>query len=78
MVPDEDNYVFDAGGNRVLVGLTLEETREFESLDSLLASLGHVQSSSISRSSNGIRWLVLYEKHEAALEAFRSGSKTKL
>jgi hypothetical protein len=74
MVFDEDNYVFDADGNRVLVGLTLDETREFEMLDTLIANLGPVQSH---RSSNGIRWLVLYEKHEAALNGFRNGSKTK-
>jgi hypothetical protein len=74
MVFDEDNYVFDVCGNRVLVGLTLEETREFETLDTLIANLGPVRSH---RSSNGIRWLVLYEKHKAALEGFRSGSKTK-
>jgi hypothetical protein len=76
MVFDEDNYVFDAGGNRVLVGLTLDETREFESLDALIASLGSM--SSTSRSPTKIRWLVLYEKHEAALEAFRKGSRTML
>jgi hypothetical protein len=46
MVFDEDNYVFDAGGNRALVGLTLDETREFESLDALIASLGSMSSTS--------------------------------
>ncbi len=77
MVFDEDNYVFDAFGNRVLIGLTFEETREFETLDAIIANLGPVRSSSISRSSNGARWLVLYERHEATLLALRSGAQTK-
>ncbi len=52
---DEDHYVFDTCGNRVLVGFTLEETREFERLDTLIANLGPVRSSSIGRSSDGVR-----------------------
>ncbi len=77
MTLEQDDYVFDSHGNRLLIGLTLEETDEFERLDALIASLVPTSSSSTGYSSNGIRWLVLYEKHEAALEAFRSGSKTK-
>ena len=37
MAFDDDNYVLDADGNRILVGLTLDETREFESLDELIS-----------------------------------------
>ena len=29
----DDNYVLDADGKRVLIGLTLDETIEFERLD---------------------------------------------
>ena len=36
MAFDDDNYVLDADGNAVLVGLTLDETREFECLDELI------------------------------------------
>ena len=77
MAFDEDSYVFDAGGNHLLVGLTLGETREFEALDALIASRGPIPSVATSPSPDGRRWLVLYEKHEAALEACRNGSKTK-
>jgi hypothetical protein len=77
MTLEQDDYVFDLHGNRILIGLTLEETHEFERLDALIASLVPTSSSSTGYSSNGIRWLVLYEKHEAALEAVRCRSKTK-
>ena len=39
MAFDDDNYVLDADGNSVLVGLTLDETREFEGLDELISGL---------------------------------------
>ena len=69
MAFDDDNYVLDANGNSVLVGLTLDETREFECLDELISTLGPVSplSTEDGRSLNERRWLVLYEKHEAAL-----------
>jgi hypothetical protein len=75
MTLEQDDYVFDSHGNRLLVGLTLEETREFERLDALIASLVPTSYFSTGYSSNGIRWLELFEKHEAALEAFRSGPR---
>ena len=39
---EDDGYVLDADGNRILIGLTLDETREFERLDQLLLSLSPV------------------------------------
>jgi hypothetical protein len=39
MAFDDDNYVLDADGNSDLVGLTLDETREFECLDELISGL---------------------------------------
>jgi hypothetical protein len=39
MALDDDNYVLDADGNRVLIGLTLDETREYERLDALISAL---------------------------------------
>lgn len=79
MAFDDDNYVLDADGNRILVGLTLDETREFECLDELISSLGPMSSVSTDddRSLNERRWLVLYEKHDAALRPFLTTQKTK-
>jgi hypothetical protein len=39
MASDDDSYTLDADGNRILIGLTLVETREFERLDELILSL---------------------------------------
>jgi len=36
----DDNYILDGDGNRILIGLTLDETREFERLDELISNLG--------------------------------------
>ncbi|PDT87294.1 hypothetical protein CO669_25905 [Bradyrhizobium sp. Y36] len=62
-------YFVDAQGHRVLIGLSLEETAEFEALD--LASTETVQ---IMAEAGGgkvapvddVRWLELYSKHEGA------------
>ena len=79
MAFDDDNYVLDANGNRVLIGLTLEETREYERLDTQLSALSTtpLASTDDSRSQNERRWLVLYEKHQSALEPFLTTPKTK-
>ena len=79
MAFDDDNYVLDADSNRVLVGLTLDETREFESLDELISSLDPAPPARTDdgQSLNERRWLVLYEKHEAALRLFSTTPKTK-
>ncbi|MDH2399664.1 hypothetical protein QCM77_06840 [Bradyrhizobium sp. SSUT18] len=66
-------YFADAGGQRVLIGLTLEETFEFERLDSQpVANLEEVVRD------KGVLWLVtgeqrwqeLYAKHEGAWKAW--------
>jgi len=64
-------YFVDGGGRRVLIGLTIEETLEFETLDNLPAldeTGGHV-----ARDENGAptttrekRWRELYCKHDTA------------
>ena len=59
----EDNYILDSDGNRILIGLTLDETREFECLDELMSNVSFVPTDD-SRSLNERRWLVLYDKHE--------------
>ena len=77
MAHDDDNYVLDADGNRILIGLTLAETREFERLDELISDLSSAPTDD-SRSINERRWLVLYDKHEAAVQAYLSIENAKV
>jgi hypothetical protein len=67
----DDNYILDNTGSRVLIGLTLDETREFECLDELISTIGTAPTDD-SRSINERRWLVLYDKHEAAVREYLS------
>jgi hypothetical protein len=73
------NYVLDADRNSVLIGLTLDEPREFECLDESISRLDPVSSVSTVdvRTLNERRRLVLYEKHEAALRPFSTTQRTK-
>ena len=73
---DDDSYVLDADGNRILIGLTLDETREFERLDELMSNASFVPTDD-SRSLNERRWLVLYDKHEAAVRIYLSIENAK-
>lgn len=64
-------YFVDNDGRRVLVGLSLEETFEFETLDSL-APLD-MGGNHVAEDENGVptpirekRWLELYSKHDKA------------
>jgi hypothetical protein len=67
----DDNYVLDADGKRVLIGLTLVETIEFERLDEeILDSVSEEASERHSR--NERRWLVLHDKHDVALRHYLS------
>ena len=67
----DDNYVLDADGKRVLVGLTLDETIEFERLDeAILDSVSEEVDNYRVRKER--RWLVLYDKHDAALRNYLS------
>lgn len=62
----DDNYVLEAYGKRVLIGLTLDETIEFERLDeAILDSLSEEYDDYRARKER--RWLVLHDKHDAAL-----------
>ena len=76
MACDDDSYVLDADGNRMLIGLTLDETREFERLDELMSNVSFVPTDD-SRSLNERRWLVLYDKHEAAVRIYLSTQNAK-
>jgi hypothetical protein len=77
MAYDDDNYLLDADGNRILIGLTLAETGEFERLDELISDLSSAPTDD-SRSINERRWLVLYDKHEAAVQAYLSVENAKV
>ena len=61
---------------RILIGLTLDETREFECLDELMSNVNFVPTDD-SRSLNERRWLVLYDKHEAAVRIYLSIENAK-
>lgn len=74
-------YFVDAGGRRVLIGLTFEETFEFERLDS--QALAGQKDGQTAREAD-IRWPVvgqqrwqeLYTKHEGAWKAWMAQNRT--
>jgi hypothetical protein len=75
-------YFVDSEGRRVLVGLTLEETFEFETLDSLAALSwrgGHVlwEESGFPATKQQKRWLELYTKHDLAWITWMADSRAK-
>ena len=76
MASEDDSYVLDADGNRILIGLTLVETREFERLDELILSLSSATTDA-NRSRNERRWLMLCDKHEAAVRIYLSTENAK-
>jgi hypothetical protein len=62
-------YHIDENGNRVLVGFSIEETFEFETLDDLtpLDETGHIAwQEGMPITSREKRWLELYQTHDAA------------
>ncbi|MCP3373906.1 hypothetical protein [Bradyrhizobium cajani] len=73
-------YFVDAGGRRVLIGLTPEETFEFERLDGQ-QGLGRVQTASggsdLWADAGEQRRLELYEKHEGAWKAWMAQSRAE-
>ena len=73
----DDNCILDGDGNRILIGLTIDETREFERLDELISDLSSAPTDD-SRSINERRWLVLYDKHESAVRAYLSVENAKM
>lgn len=76
MTFSEDSFQLDQHGNRVFVGLTVEETRELILLD---LKLGQDMPSLAAdwETPEQQRWLELYEKHEAAMKPFMSAKKTR-
>jgi hypothetical protein len=76
MASEDDGYVLDAVGNRILVGLTLVETREFERLDELILTVS-TATTDANRSRNERRWLMLYDRHEAAVRIYLTTENAK-
>jgi hypothetical protein len=70
-VSDDDDYILDGEGNRILIGLTVDETREFERLDELMSYANFVPADD-SQSLNERRWLVLYDRHQASARDYIS------
>jgi hypothetical protein len=69
-------YFVDAVGRRVLIGLTREETTEFEELDSQL-SQAEIRSSGgkLLPQRSEPRWVELYTKHEEAWRVWISSRR---
>ena len=76
MAGKDDSYVLNAEGKRVLVGLTAAETAEFELLDETILDSASEEADD-RRSRNERRWLVLYDKHDAALRQHISLENSK-
>jgi hypothetical protein len=71
LFPRWRNYSKDYLGRKVLIGLTIAETREFELLDAESSVDEHGQlfrweTDDRSFPPNQARWLELYKKHQAA------------
>lgn len=74
-------YFVDAQGHRVLIGLSLEETAEFEALDvapketvQIVAEAGMSQGAA---AVDDVRWLKLYSKHEGAWRVWIAQSQAE-
>ncbi|MVT54798.1 hypothetical protein GPL17_30590 [Bradyrhizobium yuanmingense] len=62
-------YIVDGAGQRVLVGLTISETIEFEALDKPDTRPGAEllgEAARVREARHGERWVELYVKHERA------------
>lgn len=77
MIKDDD-YQLDPLGNRVLIGLTAEETAEFFRLDQIISKSVPLPPfpDEPGAPPEQRRWQELYEKHESARRPFLKGSKT--
>ena len=72
MIDDDENFMLDADGNRVLIGLTLEETLEFDRLERHINETGafpHISRDEWHRSEEK-RWLELWDQHQEAMVEF--------
>ena len=76
MADDDDNYILDADGKRVLIGLTFDETEEFVRLDEAILDSASEEVNE-SRTRDERRWLVLYDKHNVAVRHYLSTENAK-
>ncbi len=60
-----DDYEIDGNGNRVLIGLSVAETSEFLKLEEAIQGLLAPVSSKEWKTPDELRWLSLYQRHEA-------------
>lgn len=75
-------YFVDAVGRRVLIGLTHDETFEFERLDSQPVSRQEGKDAVLDRTFRRVevgeqRWLELYAKHEGAWKTWMAQSRAE-
>ena len=79
MFDDDEDFVLDGDGNRVLIGLTFGETIEFNRLERHINETGPFPL--ISRDewlrSEEKRWLELWDKHQAAKLPFLHSRNTR-
>jgi hypothetical protein len=70
-------YCVDGEGQRVLVGLTLQETLEFEALDELPADPTYTEAEGDGEPSGAQkqRWAQLYTKHERAWQEWKAATR---
>lgn len=72
-------YFVDAQGHRVLIGLSLEETAEFETLDPSSKETFHpaadIREGEGAAAAGEVRWLELYSKHDGAWRAWIARSQ---
>jgi hypothetical protein len=72
-------YFVDAQGQRVLIGLSLPETAEFEALDmtsgETVQTVAEIGPSDGAAAADEARWLELYSKHEGAWRAWMAQSQ---
>lgn len=73
-------YIVDGAGQRVLVGLTISETIEFETLDNPDARLsaGLAGEDRCVREGENERWLELYVKHERAWNDWMAETRARV
>jgi hypothetical protein len=77
MADDDDSFAIDALGNRVMIGLSAEETEEFIRLDAIIEAGQRLQDSTEDWfGPQERRWLDLFEKHETARRRFLKSGKT--
>ncbi|WP_167406725.1 hypothetical protein [Bradyrhizobium forestalis] len=74
-------YIVDGAGQRVLVGLTISETIEFEALDKPDSRpdadrLG--EEARVRQAKHGERWVELYVKHERAWSDWMAETRARL